>query len=131
MFGCICRSERARAGHEVHEHRHGHRDGPWAERYITDALIVARPHDAIVGEEGTRRDGSSGVHWYVDPIDGTTNYPTGIRATLFSIGASVDGELRLLPAVTRHGAKYFALVAMVVPSATDVAIAASTSVITG
>ena len=65
----------------------------WAERYITDALVEARPHDAIVGEEGTRRDGSSGVHWYVDPIDGTTNYLYGHPGYSVSIGASVDGEL--------------------------------------
>jgi myo-inositol-1(or 4)-monophosphatase len=65
----------------------------WAERHITEALISARPHDAIVGEEGTRREGSSGVHWYVDPIDGTTNYLYGHPGYSVSIGASVDGEL--------------------------------------
>ena len=65
----------------------------WAERYITDALMAARPHDAIIGEEGTRRDGSSGVQWYVDPIDGTTNYLYGHPGYSVSIGASVDGNL--------------------------------------
>src|SRR4029434_7364989 len=28
----------------------------WAERHITEALISARPHDAIVGDGGTRRE---------------------------------------------------------------------------
>jgi myo-inositol-1(or 4)-monophosphatase len=65
----------------------------WAERHITRALVAARPHDAIVGEEGTRRDGSSGVQWYVDPIDGTTNYLYGHPGYSVSLGASVDGEL--------------------------------------
>ena len=65
----------------------------WAERHITEALIAARPNDAIVGEEGTRREGSSGVHWYVDPIDGTTNYLYGHPGYSVSIGATVDGEL--------------------------------------
>lgn len=67
----------------------------WAERHITDALIAARPKDAIVGEEGTRREGSSGVHWYVDPIDGTTNYLYGHPGYSVSVGASVNGELSI------------------------------------
>jgi myo-inositol-1(or 4)-monophosphatase len=65
----------------------------WAERHITETLIAARPQDAIVGEEGTRREGSSGVHWYVDPIDGTTNYLYGHPGYSVSIGATVDGDL--------------------------------------
>jgi fructose-1,6-bisphosphatase/inositol monophosphatase family enzyme len=63
----------------------------WAERVITEALAHSRPHDAIVGEEGTRRDGTTGVQWYVDPIDGTTNYLYGHPGYSVSIGASVDG----------------------------------------
>ena len=45
-----------------------------AERTIVDGLVAARPADGIVGEEGTDRTGTSGVDWYVDPIDGTTNF---------------------------------------------------------
>ena len=81
----------------------------WAERHITDALVSARPHDAIIGEEGTRRDGSSGVHWYVDPIDGTTNYLYGHPGHSVSIGAvawTANWVVGASP-VTRHGAKYF------------------------
>lgn len=65
----------------------------WAERVITDALIAERPDDAIVGEEGTQRNGSTGVHWYIDPIDGTTNYLYGHPGYSVSMGASVDGVL--------------------------------------
>jgi myo-inositol-1(or 4)-monophosphatase len=65
----------------------------WAERVITDALVHARPADAIVGEEGTRREGTSGVEWYVDPIDGTTNYLYGHPGYSVSLGASVHGDL--------------------------------------
>ncbi len=45
-----------------------------AEALIVAGLHAARPADAIVGEEGTDRAGSSGVSWFVDPIDGTTNF---------------------------------------------------------
>jgi len=45
-----------------------------AEALIVDRLRTLRPDDAIVGEEGTNDDGTSGFAWYIDPIDGTTNY---------------------------------------------------------
>ena len=44
------------------------------EAMITRAILVARPHDAILGEEGAAVVGTSGVRWVVDPIDGTVNY---------------------------------------------------------
>ncbi len=48
-----------------------------AEAVIVGGLLAERPDDAIVGEEGTDREGGSGVTWYVDPIDGTTNFLYG------------------------------------------------------
>ena len=38
------------------------------------AIDGAPSDDAVVGEEGTATDGTSGVHWLIDPIDGTTNF---------------------------------------------------------
>ena len=49
-----------------------------AERAIVTAIRRLRPDDAIVAEEGSGADGSSGVNWYVDPLDGTINYLYGI-----------------------------------------------------
>ena len=43
-------------------------------RRSSAALRRARPDDAIVGEEGAARAGTSGITWHVDPIDGTTNF---------------------------------------------------------
>ena len=45
-----------------------------AESLIVDRLVTERPGDAIVGEEGAARDGTSGYSWFLDPIDGTTNF---------------------------------------------------------
>lgn len=45
-----------------------------AETHIVDRLRRLRPDDAIVGEEGTSDDGTSGYEWFIDPIDGTTNF---------------------------------------------------------
>lgn len=65
-----------------------------AETAIVSALRSARPDDAIVGEEGTDRPGTSGLSWYLDPIDGTTNYVYGIPAWTTSVGAGdADGML--------------------------------------
>ena len=50
-----------------------------AEAAIVSSLRAARPADHIIAEEGgTGGDGSSGVRWFVDPLDGTANYLYGI-----------------------------------------------------
>lgn len=64
-----------------------------AERVILDGLRRARPDDAIVSEESAARQGSSGVRWLVDPLDGTVNYMYGIPQYAVSIAVEVDGEL--------------------------------------
>jgi myo-inositol-1(or 4)-monophosphatase len=49
-----------------------------AEEAIVSAIRGRRPDDAIVAEEGSSARGSTGVSWYVDPLDGTINYLYGI-----------------------------------------------------
>ena len=63
------------------------------ERHITQRLAAERPDDAIIGEEGTARPGSSGVCWIVDPLDGTTNYLYRQRAYAVSLAAEHDGVI--------------------------------------
>ncbi len=57
------------------------------ETLIVSGILAARPHDAIVGEEGTDTPGSSGVDWLIDPIDGTTNFMYGLPGWAVSIAA--------------------------------------------
>jgi myo-inositol-1(or 4)-monophosphatase len=65
-----------------------------AEEKIVSGLAEARPDDAILGEEGTHRDGTSGVSWFVDPIDGTTNFVYGLPQWATSVAAGdADGTL--------------------------------------
>jgi len=45
-----------------------------AERMLVELITAERPDDAMIGEEGTDRTGSSGYTWVVDPLDGTVNY---------------------------------------------------------
>lgn len=69
-----------------------------AERIIVDGIVAARPDDAIVGEEGTDRPGVSGLSWYVDPIDGTTNFVYDLPTWATSVAAG-DEEGMLVGAV--------------------------------
>lgn len=66
-----------------------------SEALILRGISAARPHDAVTGEEGTSKPGSSGVSWLVDPIDGTTNFLYGYPGYCVSIAASVDGIARV------------------------------------
>lgn len=64
-----------------------------AEALIVSALRQLRPDDAIVGEEGTADDGTSGYAWYIDPIDGTTNFVYDQPAWSTSVGVALNGEM--------------------------------------
>ena len=63
-----------------------------AERAIVEGIGAERPDDAILGEEGTDRAGTSGVRWVIDPLDGTASYVRGYPGYAVSIGVEVDGE---------------------------------------
>jgi myo-inositol-1(or 4)-monophosphatase len=57
----------------------------------SEALIVQRirerwPNHNILGEEGTRTATDSEFHWYVDPLDGTTNFAHGFPVFAVSLG---------------------------------------------
>jgi len=64
------------------------------ERLIRARLEAARPGDAIMGEEGDDRAGTSGLRWVVDPLDGTVNFLFGIPQWCVSIACEdADGAL--------------------------------------
>ncbi len=65
----------------------------WSESRIVEGLLAARPQDSVVGEEGTRVEGSSGIRWVIDPIDGTTNFVYRHPGFSISIAAEADGQL--------------------------------------
>ncbi|MER6627488.1 inositol monophosphatase family protein [Streptomyces sp. NPDC000987] len=63
-----------------------------AEKLITDLISAQRPDDGFLGEEGASTDGTSGVRWVIDPLDGTVNYLYGLPTWSVSIAAEQDGE---------------------------------------
>ncbi|MEV6400188.1 inositol monophosphatase family protein [Streptomyces sp. NPDC051907] len=63
-----------------------------AEKLITVYLAEHRPDDGFLGEEGASTEGTSGVRWVIDPLDGTVNYLYGLPTWAVSIAAEKDGE---------------------------------------
>ena len=66
-----------------------------AERLIRERLAAARPGDGFLGEEGGDDEGTTGLRWVVDPLDGTTNFAHGLPFFCVSIALEVDGERAL------------------------------------
>lgn len=64
-----------------------------SERLLVEHLRSARPEDGFLGEEGASIEGTSGVTWVLDPIDGTVNYLYGIPTYAVSVGARVGHDV--------------------------------------
>ena len=73
-----------------------------SEKLIVGRLKAAFPTHGIYGEEGTREQLESEFRWYVDPLDGTTNFAHGFPAFCVLLGlehrrpglaADEDGEM--------------------------------------
>lgn len=65
-----------------------------AEQLLLEIITTARPDDAMIGEEGTNRAGTSGLTWVVDPLDGTVNYLYQLANFSVSIACEdADGAL--------------------------------------
>ncbi|WP_328438124.1 inositol monophosphatase [Streptomyces sp. NBC_00444] len=63
-----------------------------AEKLITGLIADRRPDDGFLGEEGASVEGSSGIRWVIDPLDGTVNYLYGLPTWAVSIAAEQNGE---------------------------------------
>lgn len=63
------------------------------EKFIVDQLSAAFPDHAIVAEEGSAISADSEFRWYIDPLDGTTNYTHGLPIYCVSIALEQAGDL--------------------------------------
>ncbi|WP_037672048.1 inositol monophosphatase family protein [Streptomyces griseus] len=63
-----------------------------AERLITGLISDHRPDDGFLGEEGAATEGTTGIRWVIDPLDGTVNYLYGLPTWSVSIAAEENGE---------------------------------------
>ena len=57
-----------------------------AEKLIRERLSETFPEHGIFGEEGTRERLDGEFRWYVDPLDGTTNFAHGFPQFCVSMG---------------------------------------------
>jgi myo-inositol-1(or 4)-monophosphatase len=64
-----------------------------SEKLIVQRLRERFPGHAIVAEEGGGVTSASGYCWYVDPLDGTTNFAHGFPVYNVTLGLEKDGEL--------------------------------------
>lgn len=63
----------------------------------SEALILARvrsefPSHDVMGEEGARIEIGSDYKWYIDPLDGTTNFAHGFPVFCVSLGLERRGQ---------------------------------------
>ncbi len=64
-----------------------------SEKLIVEGLRSAFPNHGIVGEEGSRSQATNEYLWYVDPLDGTTNFAHGFPVFCVSIGLAHNNEV--------------------------------------
>ncbi len=65
-----------------------------SEALLVDRLGGAFPGDRVIAEEGGGQDGDrDGAIWYVDPLDGTTNFAHGLPFFCVAIARSVNGRV--------------------------------------
>jgi myo-inositol-1(or 4)-monophosphatase len=64
-----------------------------SEKLIIERLRAQFPDHDIMGEEGGRRETGSAFRWYVDPLDGTTNFAHSFPVFCVSMGLEHAGEL--------------------------------------
>lgn len=63
------------------------------ELRIRDHLSARRPDDRIVGEElPDSGSGTTGLEWYIDPIDGTSNFVHGLSLHCTSVAVYDSGN---------------------------------------
>jgi histidinol-phosphatase len=63
------------------------------EAAIRERIGAAYPDHGLVGEEFGAEEGSGGIRWYIDPIDGTHNFMRGVALFGTLLAIEEDGEL--------------------------------------
>jgi len=64
-----------------------------SETLIRERILAKWPGHDILGEEQGLRDSGSEYRWYVDPLDGTTNFAHAYPVFCVSIGLEHKGQL--------------------------------------
>ena len=63
----------------------------WSDQKIVEGLSIITNNEGVLSEEGSKTVPNSSAYWVVDPLDGTTNFATGIPYWAISIARFVNG----------------------------------------
>jgi myo-inositol-1(or 4)-monophosphatase len=63
-----------------------------SEKLILERIRARWPDHDVVGEEGARIESGADYRWYIDPLDGTTNFAHGYPVFCVSIGLEHGNE---------------------------------------
>jgi myo-inositol-1(or 4)-monophosphatase len=63
-----------------------------SEKLIVERVRAQWPEHDLLGEEGSRRETGSDFRWYIDPLDGTTNFAHGYPVFCVSLALEHKGE---------------------------------------
>jgi len=63
-----------------------------SQRAVAATILTAFPDHAVNGEEGTAGNFDAASVWYVDPLDGTTNYAHGVPFYCVSVALRSGGK---------------------------------------
>ena len=63
-----------------------------SEKLIVERIREQWPSHDLIGEEGSRRETGNDFRWYVDPLDGTTNFAHGYPVFCVSLALEYKGE---------------------------------------
>ncbi len=64
-----------------------------SERLVVERLRSEYPSHSVVAEEGSGYDSGREFRWYVDPLDGTTNFAHGFPVYNVTLALEQNGEL--------------------------------------
>ena len=62
-----------------------------SEKRILERIRAHWPSHEVIGEEGARVETGGDYRWYVDPLDGTTNFAHGYPVFCVSLGLAFQG----------------------------------------
>jgi myo-inositol-1(or 4)-monophosphatase len=63
-----------------------------SEKLILERIRKQWPSHEVIGEEGAHVETGGDYRWYVDPLDGTTNFAHGFPVFCVSLGLAYRGE---------------------------------------
>ncbi len=77
-----------------------------SEALILKSIRAHFPTHDVMGEEGTRIETGSDYKWYVDPLDGTTNFAHSYPVFCVSLAVEYRGSALRVSSTIRRATNY-------------------------